>query len=131
MALITPYIPSIGAFDATKDYILSFDVQDGGDQVVKNEIKITNNVTGVTEYDHTDNSYNYFQTIPANTLSNNIYYAVQVRTFNASGESSSWSPLESFYCYDTPTVSLNIKDGDTLSSSTVTVKLSYNQAPPP
>ena len=128
MALITPYIPSIGAFDATKDYILSFDVQDGGDQVVKNEIKITNNITGVTVYDHTDNSYNYFQTIPANTLSNNIYYAVQVRTFNASGESSSWSPLESFYCYDTPTVSLNIKDGDTLSSSTVTVKLSYNQA---
>ena len=73
MALITPYIPSIGAFDATKDYILSFDVQDGGDQVVKNEIKITNNVTGVTVYDHTDSSYNYFQTIPANTLSNNIY----------------------------------------------------------
>lgn len=31
MALITPYIPSIGAFDATKDYILSFNVQDGGD----------------------------------------------------------------------------------------------------
>ena len=128
MALITPIIPPIGAFDATKEYIISFDVPLGGDQVTANEIVIKNNVTNEEVYRHTDYpSYVYLQSIPANTLQNGIQYNVSVRTFNADAESSQWSTPDMFYCYEHPTTTFSVSQGDIFSSSTITMQLTYNQ----
>lgn len=128
MALITPIIPPIGAFDATKEYIISFDVPLGGDQVTANEIVIKNNATNEEVYRHTDYpSYVYLQTIPANTLHNGIQYNVSVRTFNANAESSQWSNPDMFYCYSEPTTTFSVSQGDIFSSSTITMQLTYNQ----
>ena len=40
--MITPYIPPIGSFNALEDYIFSFEVSVGGNQVTANEVVITN-----------------------------------------------------------------------------------------
>lgn len=126
MAMITPIAQTVNAFDSSNSNVFSF-ASIGGDQVVKNEIKIINNSTGVTVYTNVQTTYQFKQTVPSNTLTNGVYYAVAFRTYDVNNNVSSWSNYVPFYCYTTPTLSLNINDGATLGSSSYEVVLTYSQ----
>lgn len=178
MALVKPIINEIPAFDAEENYTITF-TANGGDQVVKNEIKIVSNefvqgyfnsennlfyndetfttpiigdnltiyiglntndnyifngsifvVTDLTEiviYQNAVNTYNFAQTIYSNTLVNGKYYRVAVRTYDILNNTSLWSNYQPFYCFTTPNLSLNINQGQTLTSANYNVVLSYNQ----
>lgn len=128
MALITPLLSPIDAFDATKAHQIPFMVN-GGDQVVKNEIKITlNSSSSEVVYNHTENTFNLYQTIPANTLENGNYYSVSYRTYNKNDNHSDWSVAEPFYCYSEPSLSLNIQQDQEVNESNLQVILTYNQS---
>lgn len=128
MALITPLLSPIDAFDATKAHQIPFMVN-GGDQVVKNEIKITlNSSSSEVVYNHTENTFNLYQTIPANTLENGNYYSVSYRTYNENDNHSDWSVAEPFYCYSEPLLSLNIQQDQEVNESNLQVILTYNQS---
>lgn len=126
MALVKPIVLSVSAFDKANTTTIYFNVV-GGDQVVKNEIEIINNNTSSIVYTNIAETYQYNQVILANTLTNGVYYAVRFRTYNEANNVSDWSEYEDFYCYTTPTLSLNISNGDVVNNSNFITVLSYNQ----
>ena len=95
MALVTPIVNNIPAFDATESMTMTF-TANGGSQVVKNEIQIINNATNVVVYTNTVTTYSLGQIIPANTLVNGIYYKVAFRTYDAWNDVSEWSNFQPF-----------------------------------
>ena len=134
MALSTPLLYPIPAFDATLENAINFTVL-GGDQVVGNRISIKINSSQVEVYNEAVESYVFSHTIPANTLTNGVYYVAQIKTYgNASDISdptkgSPWSTSVPFYCYSTPVVSwANQPLGSIIDTSTFTFIFSYSQA---
>ena len=127
MSLVRPILNPIPAFDATEDFTITF-VASGGDEVTGNELKIvTNDTTQTVVFDDTVSSGLLQHTIPANTLTNGVYYYATLRTFNSSSASSEWSLNKPFYCFAEPTLSFNIEDGSTITTDTIAVSLTYNQ----
>lgn len=126
MALVTPIVNDIPAFDATELTEITF-TANGGDQIVKNEIQIINNATNVVVYSNTQTTYTLGQIIPANTLVNGNYYKVAFRTYDILDNASEWSNYQPFYCYSLPTLSFNISDGQTIYTQNFNLTLTYNQ----
>lgn len=128
MALSQPILNPIPAFDATKEQIITFNVY-SGDQVFGNTITIKNNQTGEIVYTDTLASFQYNNTIPANTLTNGLYYNITVATLDSSQQVQ--SPVSypvAFYCYTNPTLTItNITEGETIQSSSFIFKGLYNQ----
>lgn len=129
MALVRPIINDIVAFDATVGTTITF-IASGGDQVTGNEVKIILNEDTEEEtvvYQNTVTSYEFSHEIPANVLENGSYYRISVRTYDAIGNTSSWSNYQPFYCYKTPVLTLNIRNGQTLNRSNYHIVLTYDQ----
>lgn len=129
MSLSKPIIESISAFDATENHIFYFN-SIGGDQVVKNEIKIERRVDDNNWEDAYTNvleTYNNWQTVPSDTLTNGEVYRYSFRVYNASDEYSDFSIPSMFYCYTNPTIEVNIEDGQVVNSGTFDFQLTYNQ----
>ena len=134
MALSTPLLYPIPAFDANFDNDITFTVI-GGDQVVGNRLSIKVNSTQVEVYNGTVESYVFKHTIPANTLTNGVYYTAQIKTYgdiediSDPTKGSSWSQSVPFYCYSTPVVTwFNRPVGSIIDTSTFTFVFSYSQA---
>ena len=127
MALVTPIGIAIPAFDATQEQVFSFTVQ-GGDQVVGNILTIIDNSTGMTVYTNQVTSYIYNQTLPANTLSNNGYYAFNFVTINANGNYSPASSNVTFRTFTTPTLTFtNIPSTHIIEAGSYAFDVEYNQ----
>lgn len=127
MALTQPTLYSQVAFDATEQHIFSFNVI-GGDQVVANTLTIKNNTTNETVYSQREETFALAHTLPANSLTNGIYYVATLTTENASGETSVASNAIQFYCYATPVlVFTNLVSGTNLTTSSYNFEISYNQ----
>lgn len=129
MALVKPIVNTIPAFDATEAKTISF-VANGGDQVVKNEIKIVVNNGSETEtiaYQNTITTYALSQTVPANCLTNGTYYKVAFRTYDSLNNTSAWSDYEPFYCFTNPTLTFNISDGQTVYAQSFNLTMTYRQ----
>ena len=130
MALVKPIINEIVAFDANVGSYITFSAS-GGDQVVANEIKVTVNSEEQGEivvYRNKTTSYNLSHTIPPYVLTNGLYYKVTVRTFDVLDNSSEWSNYQPFYCYTTPTITLNIRNNQTITTHNYNVTAIYRQA---
>ena len=134
MALSTPLLYPIPAFDATLENAINFTIL-GGDQVVGNRVSIKINSSQVEVYNEAVESYVFSHTIPANTLTNGVYYVAQIKTYgNASDISdptkgSPWSTSVPFYCYSTPVVSWSNQPlSSVIDTSTFTFIFSYSQA---
>jgi hypothetical protein len=124
MALQKPVIKNIVYLDATKDYIIEFN-SISGDQVVSNEIEIYNNLTSTLVYTLKIDSFEFFHTIPLNTLTNNIEYKIRLRTYNISAQYSEWSSYDVFWCLLPATVTVtNIVNGK-VNNETYTFTGSY------
>ncbi len=131
MALVKPIINEIVAFDANVGTYITFSAS-GGDQVVANEIKIAVNTTTEEEsevvvYQNKITSYNLSHTIPPYILTNGTYYKVAVRTFDVLNNSSEWSNYQPFYCYTTPTITLNIRNNQTITTHSYNITAIYRQ----
>jgi hypothetical protein len=128
MAVVTPINNQVGNFDATKDKIFSFYVN-GGDQVVKNKLTIRNNSTSETIYENTIETYDFQQTVPANTLTNGVTYNFYFTAYNSVGVSNTArsSPIL-FTCYNSPEIKIsNLIDGQTIDTSSFDFTIYYNQ----
>ena len=130
MSLVKPILNEIAAFDATVGTTITF-IANGGDQVVKNKIKVVLNNGSAEEtivYQHENQSYEFVNTIPANALQNGQYYRISVQTYDILGNYSPWSNSQPFYCYKTPMLSFNILDGQTVTTSSLHIVMTYTQA---
>lgn len=127
MALQKPVIKNIIQFSAIQNYTLEFSVI-SGDQIVQNEIEIYNNSTNALVYTNKIDSFEFYQTIPANTLTNNVEYKIRIRTYNISSEYSDWSSYDVFWCLLPAVVSItNITNGK-INNETYTFTGSYTNS---
>lgn len=127
MALTTPILYSVPAFDATKEQVFTF-ASIGGSQVVANTLTIKNNTTLATVYSQTQTTYRFEHTLPANTLTNGTYYQAILTTKDAEGNESSPSNPIQFYCYTQPTFAIgNMPTGNVVANSSFTFNVTYNQ----
>lgn len=135
MALVKPIVNEVVAFDATQGTTITF-TANGGDQIVGNQIYIVTNPSSGTEqvaYNNTITSFELSHVVPPNAsatviLTNGTYYKVRIRTIDAIGNYSEWSDYIPFYCYATPTLTLNVSSGQTIHASTFAFNLTYTQA---
>ena len=124
--LTVPILYSKVAFDATKEQVFSFNVI-GGDQVISNTLTIRNNLTGEIIYAQNQKTYKFEHILPANTLTNGVYYEASIQTYNLYGDFSTSNSIQ-FWCYTTPTfVFTNIPSGDVVNNSQFAFEVSYNQ----
>lgn len=135
MALSTPSLYTIPAFDATLDYTVTFSVS-GGDQVVANRLIVyRNNDITTPVYNNVVESYNFNHIIPANTLTNGIYYVAYIKTYGVNDDitdenaGSSLSSGVPFYCYTTPVFLWdNEPDDSIIDTSSFVFHFLYSQA---
>lgn len=127
LSLIKPILSSIIPFDATEDYILTFSVSSGGDQITGNRLVIYNNSTNTLVYDTTVANYLYTHTIASGSLSNNIQYKAQIYTENSSSVFSTASDWILFYCYAPGIVTINVAEGGTINAQQYTFIGTYVQ----
>jgi len=123
-------IKSITPFDALYDNTISFVYT--GSQIVKNRLVIKSNATGETVYDQEISSYVASHTIPSGTLQNGSYYTCTVTAYWLVSDQtydSITSQSASFLCLTTPTWYFDgVSSGSILSSSTLSARLTYEQA---
>lgn len=129
MAMIKPIALNVNAFDATEDHTFYF-TSSGGDQVIKNEIKIIDNDTDETVYTNIVETYRFEQTVPKNTLENGKQYSVAFRTYGVASiveDPSAFSDYVVFECHTKPIVEINIQEGQIIGSGSYEVTLTYEQ----
>lgn len=133
MALSTPLLYSIAAFDSQSPHMVSFTVS-GGDQVVANRLLIKKNNNLSIVYNQVVQTYSFNHTIPADILTNGEYYVAQIKTYGVNDditseeEGSLWSSSVPFYCYTTPTLTWTNKPiSSIIEESNYIFQFSYNQ----
>ena len=128
MALTTPILYSVSAFDATQAQTFLFNVL-GGSQVVANTLTIKNNATLATVYSATQTTFKFEHILPANTLTNGTYYQATLTTKDAQGNVSNASAPIQFYCYSQPMFEIsNMPSGNVITNSSYAFTVTYNQA---
>ena len=127
MALTTPILFSRVAFDAAVSQIFSFNVI-GGDQVVQNRLVITNQSTNTVVYNQVQQTYSFQHNLPADVLTNGVYYSAYIITYNSNGDASPQSNSIQFYCYSTPRFEFtNLPVGNIIPNSSFNFEVTYNQ----
>ena len=128
MALTTPILYSVSAFDATQAQTFLLNVL-GGSQVVANTLTIKNNATLATVYSATQTTFKFEHILPANTLTNGTYYQATLTTKDAQGNVSNASAPIQFYCYSQPMFEIsNMPSGNVITNSSYAFTVTYNQA---
>lgn len=128
MALTTPIVSSVAAFDATQSHTFSF-FSVGGDQINGNTLTIVDSRNNNIIYRNTIESFAKEHTIPANTLQNGKYYLYYFTTYNdITGQTSLESNKIGFYCYTTPVVSItNFPTDSVIRNAVYEFDISYFQ----
>lgn len=127
MALVKPIAQSKNAFDATRAETFYF-IANGGDQVVKNTLVITDQQTFSVVYQNTVESYQLQQTVPENKLDNDRYYNYYFITYNINGEESEMSNRMPFYCFSQPYfVFKNMPYDNIIKTSNYQFQFQYSQ----
>lgn len=128
MALTTPILYSVPAFDAQNSFVFQF-ASIGGSQVVANTLTIKNNATLATVYSETQTTFKFGHILPANTLTNGSYYQATLTTKDAQGNESNASAPIQFYCYSQPSFAIsNMPSGNVITNSSYAFNVTYNQA---
>lgn len=128
MALTTPILYSVPAFDAQNSFVFQF-ASIGGSQVVANTLTIKNNATLATVYSETQTTFKFEHILPANTLTNGSYYQATLTTKDAQGNISNASAPIQFYCYSQPMFEIsNMPVSNVITNSSYAFNVTYNQA---
>lgn len=126
--LTKPVLNNAPAFDATTEFIFTFAVPSGGDQVTRNRLTIIDQSTGLQVYQQTQITFGLAHTLPANTLANGSYYSAYINTFNAGGGMSVNSNTIQFYCFTTPSFAFtNLPVGNIIANNSFNFEITYNQ----
>lgn len=126
--LTTPILYSQAAFDATQAHTFTFNVV-GGEQVTQNKLVITNQSTSEIVYQAVQTTYKFEHILPANTLTNGVYYSGYIITYDANGTASAQSNSIQFYCYSTPSFAFsNLPINNIITNSSYNFQVTYNQA---
>ena len=120
MALITPIALQQNAFDANNTQRFYFTLS-GGDQVVKNKITIKRQDNDSVVYTHIEETYAFYQDVPAGTLENGVNYNFYFNTYDFNGNISEDSNTVFFWCYTTPTITFT-----NIPASGIITTVSYN-----
>src|SRR5574344_700894 len=127
MALTTPILYSVSAFDAQNSFEFQF-ASIGGAQVIANTLTIKDNATLTTVYSETQTTFKFIHTLPANTLTNGTYYQATLTTKDAQGNVSNVSAPIQFYCYSQPSFAIsNMPSGNVVENISFTFDVTYNQ----
>ena len=127
MAVTTPVLNPVAAFDATEDMLFTFSSV-GGNQVVSNKLIVRNATTLEKLYEDVVDSFVLEHVLPADTLLNGSYYQATVVTYDASGAASAESAPIQFYCFSSPTFTFpNLSSGDNITTSTYSFVAQYEQ----
>lgn len=127
MALTRPILNSTVAFDASQEHIFTFNII-GGDQVVRNQLTIIRQSDGVIIYQSSQTTFAYTHTLPANSLTNGVYYSAYIQTYNYNNDISSESNNIQFYCYSTPIFNFqNIPSSNIIQNPSFNFEVFYNQ----
>lgn len=127
MALAKPSLSSTAAFDAALEHTFTFTVT-GGDKVKGNKLTIKRNDTGVIVYNSTVTTEEYKHVLPANTLTNGVYYVASIQTKDASNNYSASSNLIQFWCFSTPAmVFTNKPEDDVINNNEYFFDVTYTQ----
>lgn len=122
-----PSINRITPFDARYDKIVSMTYF--GDMAYSNRIIIYNAETMDQVFDDTVVTFSLTHTIPANTLTNGVKYAIQGQTFDSEGIESVMSDKVYFWCFETPSFYFkDLQSGDTIESASYNATVVYEQA---
>lgn len=125
--LTTPILYSQAAFDATQAHTFTFNVV-GGEQVIQNKLVITNQSTSAIVYQAVQTTYKFEHILPANTLTNGVYYSAYVITYNSAGTASAQSNSIQFYCYSEPSFTFtNLPINNVITNSSYNFQVTYNQ----
>ena len=127
MAVTTPVLNPVPAFDATEDMLFTFSSV-GGNQVVSNKLIVRDATTLEKLYEDVVDSFVLEHVLPADTLLNGSYYQATVVTYDASGAASAESAPIQFYCFSSPTFTFpNLSSGDNITTSTYSFVAQYEQ----
>lgn len=127
MAVTTPVLNPVAAFDATEDMLFTFSSV-GGNQVVSNKLIVRDATTLEKLYEDVVDSFVLEHVLPADTLLNGSYYQATVVTYDASGAASAESAPIQFYCFSSPTFTFpNLSSGDNITTSTYSFVAQYEQ----
>ena len=127
MAVTTPVLNPVAAFDATEDMLFTFSSV-GGNQVVSNKLIVRDVTTLEKLYEDVVYSFVLEHVLPADTLLNGSYYQATVVTYDASGSGSAESAPIQFYCFSSPTFTFpNLSSGDNITTSTYSFVAQYEQ----
>ena len=127
MAVTTPVLNPVPAFDATEDMLFTFSSV-GGNQVVSNKLIVRDATNLEKLYEDVVDSFVLEHVLPADTLLNGSYYQATVVTYDASGAASAESAPIQFYCFSSPTFTFpNLSSGDNITTSTYSFVAQYEQ----
>lgn len=98
-----------------------------GNQAFKNRLRVYNNNTGELVYDVTQESFKLSHTIQANALQNGYCYYGIISVFDVNDVESQQSNALIFYCYSTPTITLNIDNDQIVRNSYYDMMIDYYQ----
>lgn len=127
MALTTPILNQVPAFDADNSYTFTFNVI-GGSQVIKNRLIIRKNIDNSIVYNQIQTTFQYSHILPAGSLENGVYYNATVQTIDNNDDESLASIPVQFYCYTTPTLTfINMPENNTINNSSFNFEIQYDQ----
>lgn len=127
MALTQPILYNVAAFDASQSETFRFNVV-GGDQVDRNKLTIKNNATLEVVYESTQTTMKFEHVLPANTLSNGVYYNATITTIGLDGAQSVPSQPIQFWCYTAPEFEFTNLGTGVVGNSSYSFMVSYAQA---
>lgn len=129
MALTTPILNNVTAFDAVKPYTFTFSVV-GGDKVYANRLTVERADTAQVVYQETIYSTTYQHTLPGGTLDNGTKYIAWVQTMGSDYQVySSMSANIGFACVLTPGFAFtNIEENQTLNTQSYLFNVKYTSS---
>lgn len=116
-------------FDATKPYTVKCTYS--GTAVYGIKILITKRSDNSIVYNNNNKVYSTRIpeiTIPANTLINGNVYFIQLACVDSNGVVSEYSNKVYAHCYFTPTLSINITDGQKVATSTLEITANFSSS---
>lgn len=124
--LLTPILQSQPAFDPRYEHTIQFAYD--GNQVFRNRLVITDNITLTDVYDEIQIGMKLNHTIPAETLSSNKQYLAKLKVYDDSGNESEFSAPIIFHCFNTPEFHfLGLSADNTIHSANLNVSIEYTQ----
>nr|DAH38698.1 MAG TPA: hypothetical protein [Caudoviricetes sp.] len=128
MALVKPVLNTVNAFDATQQQIFTFNYN-GSQQIVRNTLTIRENTKNQVVYSQSQEGLKYEHILPANTLTNGVYYNAYLTVSDSTGADSPASSPIQFYCYAQPVFTLtNMPIGSVIENATYDFTFQYTQA---